>query len=107
MPRSKFVDIAVAAALRAEGDFRHGAVLMRGGRVLSRASNKHSGDNRTRLSTHAEENALRHVRRCDAVGATMIVVRVNRTGDTRMSRPCPRCARLSSKLGVRVVYFST
>lgn len=106
MPRSKFVDLAVQVAKKADGDFRHGAVVVRNGRVLSQASNKHLGSNSARLSTHAEENALSGVSRSEAYGATLIVVRINNRGEPRLSRPCGRCARISLKLGVRTVYFS-
>lgn len=106
MPRSKFVDRAVRAAEKADGDFRHGAVVLRNGRVLNEASNKHLGSTNARLSTHAEENALSGIRRCEAHGATMIVVRINNRGESRLSRPCVRCARITRKLGVRTVYFS-
>jgi len=106
MPRSKFVDLAVDAAEKADGEFRHGAVVLRDGRVLSQAYNKHLGSTNSRMSTHAEENALSGVRRCDARGAIMIVVRLNNLGEPRLSRPCVRCARISIKLGVRTVYFS-
>jgi pyrimidine deaminase RibD-like protein len=106
MPKAKFVSLAQDVAYDAHGEFRHGAVVVRNGRVLSTACNKFLGSTNSRASTHAEENALSQIKRCEARGSTMIVVRVNNQGDARLSKPCPRCAQISLKLGVRTIYFS-
>lgn len=91
--------------------FKHGAVVVKGGRVLSVGVNSQRND-RDVYSTlpdgarqvHAEYAALRALGG-DARGATVYVARVNNFGEARMSMPCSRCQTLLRLAGVkRVVY---
>lgn len=92
--------------------FKHGAVVVRGGRVLSVGVNSYrnfpmdfSVMPRDSSSVHAEEAALAVLGGKDARGATMFVARVNNIGEERMSRPCSRCMRRLRKAGIkRIIY---
>ena len=76
---------------------KHGAVVVRGGSVISVGVNKNrnhptmvpSEHIKTHCSVHAEVDALRKVK--NTKGATIYVARVGKNGQDRMSRPCDRC----------------
>lgn len=92
--------------------YKHGAVGVKGGRVLGVGVNsyRNSKDIYDSLpddarSTHAEE-ALLKVMGDAARGSTVFVARVNRSGDERMSKPCPRCTILLKEAGVRRVVYT-
>lgn len=77
---------------------RHGALIVRGGSVLSMGVNRDRnhphcfGDislAETFASVHAEIAALNQAH--GTVGATIYIARVNKAGLPRLSRPCDRC----------------
>ena len=91
---------------------RMGAVITKGGRVLS------SGCNQTRYSKyaarneyesiHAEEAAiLRVLRRPDGLkhlaGSTIFITRVLKNGETGLAKPCPSCQALINSVGIKKV----
>lgn len=79
---------------------RMGAVIVRGGSVLSRAANQSKPFGLTNRGRHAEERALTPTR--DFSGAKLYVAREG----SRMSRPCRSCMRLIIKAGIdRIVYL--
>lgn len=93
-------------------DIMHGAVGVKGGRVLAVGVN--SARNVRDIydyipeearHEHAEEALLRALG-VRAQGSTVYVARVNRAGEERMSKPCPRCAILLKEAGVRRVVYT-
>ncbi|MET0590554.1 MAG: hypothetical protein ABWZ77_05200 [Naasia sp.] len=101
---------AVLAAANGTGRHRHGAVLVRGGRVLAVGWNRSrvrdtwvTYQPRDACSLHAEVAAVRNV--C-ATGATLIVVRLTRSGQLASSKPCPACWDTLDAAGVRRVVHS-
>lgn len=91
---------------------KHGAVVVRGGSVISVGINKNrnhptvvsSEHIKTHCSVHAEVDALRKVR--NAKGATIYVARINKRGQDRLSRPCDRCHEVIKKAGIRKVIYT-
>lgn len=88
---------------------KHGAVIVRGGRVLSLGVNKQRNDTMVyspltdRVTTHAEMDALSRVK--NPHGATIYVARVNNLGEDRYSRPCDNCYKQLVAVGIkRIVY---
>lgn len=82
--------------------YRHGAIVIQGGSIVSRAHNlgrnTHWGvPNRGR---HAEERALQPNK--DYTGATLCVVR----HDGNMSAPCSSCMDKIRKAGIRKIVYS-
>ena len=92
----------------------HGAVVVKGGRVLG------TGWNRDRnhpnlidpdrikhdCSYHAEEVAIREAG-SNLKGAVIYVARVNKQGKDRDSKPCSKCSILIEEAGIkRVIYTS-
>lgn len=90
---------------------KHGAVIVKGGRVLSVGLNKFRNHPtiipseyiKTSCSTHAEIDALRKV--SNVRGATMYIARVNKSGQERLSRPCDYCFEALIDAGItKIVY---
>jgi pyrimidine deaminase RibD-like protein len=82
--------------------WRVGAVLVKGGRVLSMGVNRYrnlpSQVDLEGVSYHAEEVALK--RAGDVEGATIFVARVTRSGHLGLAKPCERCQELLHAHGV-------
>ena len=91
---------------------KHGAVIVKGGRVLSTGVNKErnhplivsSEHIKTHCSVHAEVDALKKAG--DVRGATMYVARVNKTGQERNSRPCKYCYANIKKSGIKKIVYT-
>jgi tRNA(Arg) A34 adenosine deaminase TadA len=86
-----------------------GAVLVRGGSLISSGQNKYRNSptivDFEGVSYHAEQIALRRAQETD--GATMYVARVTKSGGIGNARPCPRCQALMRDAGVHTVVWST
>jgi deoxycytidylate deaminase len=101
--------LAISAAGASEMKQRHGAVVVRGGRVLSIGINKLKNDPEhvqeyNKCSVHAEADALYRVK--IPAGSTVYVARINNAGETRLSRPCSNCYSLMKSLGVSKVIYT-
>ncbi len=113
----KYFNYAHQAALKSSyGKIRHGAVLVKGGSVLSYGFNKdkfssfakkfrceHMGP----ATSHAEIDCLLGIPRKKTVGATIYVVRINQDGQLRLSKPCPMCHAALKHCGIKKVVYST
>lgn len=93
---NSYIEIAYKVAERStHPQHSMGAVVVRGGAILSAAHNMH------KRHTCCERRALRKLK-C-ARGAIIIVVRRNGTG---MSKPCLYCQRAIVAAGIKkVIYF--
>lgn len=104
----KYLNLAVNMAGASEMKQQHGAVVVKGGRVLALGINKLKNhpeiiSEYNKCSVHAEADALSRVK--NPAGCTVYVARINNSGDTMFSRPCDNCHRLMVSLGVsKVVY---
>jgi len=95
-------------------DYRHGAVLVKGGSVLNTAHNKSNFSSFGRrfrrakngkATVHAELGAILGLDRSITEGAVVYVARIGATGDFKLSKPCPMCHSAMKYVGVkRVVY---
>lgn len=89
--------------------WRVGAVLVRGGSLLSTGYNRYRNDPAQvefgNATYHAEEVVLRKAG--DAEGATIYVARITRSGLLGLAKPCPRCTSLLITEGVSTVVWST
>lgn len=81
-----------------------GAILMKGGNVLDRASNLSRAYGEKNRGFHAEERLLKKYRDC--TGCTLVVVRSNRNGKlSTMSRPCAKCWPLVVSRNIKKVVY--
>lgn len=107
-----FLNVARFHAEKSQERNKHGAVVVKGGRILGRGFNKFKNSPdiipeeliSVHCSRHAEEVAI-HDAGSDLKGAVLYVARVNKQGLDRLSRPCKSCANLIESVGIkRVVY---
>ncbi len=111
----RYMDLAKRVAIQSDfPDYRHGAVLVKGGSVRNTAHNKdnfcsfgkrfqklHGG----RTTVHAELGVILGLDRSITNGATIYVARIGKLQDYRMSKPCSMCHAAMKHVGIkRVVY---
>jgi len=94
------------------GQHRLGAVIVKGGRILSTGFNQRRPSSFLRQETlHAEEAAilklLKENRMADLAGSTLYVTRFTRGGSVGMAKPCSRCFDLCCSVGVRQIHYTT
>ena len=96
-------------------DYKHGAVLVKGGKIINAAFNKNSHCSfgyRFRQeqpgypTLHAELGAILGINRTVTTGATLYVCRIGRRGSYRLSKPCPMCYTALKHVGVRKVVWT-
>lgn len=117
--RSKrFFEFARKMASMSEyGKFRHGAVLVRHGAIMSAGLNKDkpcSFGGRFRpkemgdATVHAELAAILNVPRSQTENSDIYVVRVGANNeDLRNSKPCRMCQAALKFVGVKRIFYST
>jgi deoxycytidylate deaminase len=113
----KCIDLAERLANQSTfPSFRHGAVLVKGSTVVNASCNKggfNSFGARFRkkeygsATLHAELGAILNVERSNTEGATIYVVRVNKRGQQRLSKPCHMCESAMKYCGIKRVVYST
>jgi deoxycytidylate deaminase len=114
--KQRYIELAMRIAGQTEfREYKHGAVLVRGGTVLNTSCNKNkykAWANRFRkkqrghATVHAEIGAILGLDRSITEGATIYVVRVGRDGCLRNSKPCPMCEAAMQFVGVKKVVYS-
>jgi len=113
----KYVDLAKRMADQSVyPSFKHGAVLVKGSAVINASCNKNGFNSfgaRFRkkeygtATLHAELGAILNVERSKTEGATIYVVRINRRGEERLSKPCHMCRSAMEHCGIKRVVYST
>lgn len=107
----RYFEMAKAAAANSEHNFKHGAVLVRGGKVIAMSFNKtrHVSWMKSKSdfpSLHAEVGALLNMPKDKTNGSDMYVCRINRQGEYRMSKPCDMCRAAMAEMKVKRVYYT-
>ena len=96
-------------------EMRHGAILTRGGRVISKGKNspdyssfgkRFRPSNLGHARTHAEIDAVYGIPKNQTNGADLFVVRISKEEGYMISKPCPMCESVLSFVGVKRVFFS-
>ena len=108
-----FLNMAMYFAEKSAERRKHGAVVVKGGRVVGTGFNKfknHPTIIQTELikshcSRHAEQVAIHQAGR-NAKGAIIYVARVSKKGEDRNSRPCNLCYSLIKKVGIKQVIYT-
>lgn len=109
-PITKFIEAAIEQALRSDMGFKHGAVIVKDGLIVSRGFNYIYKDRRSKnhYSMHAERSAIYKALHCkvDLDGASIYVVRLNNLGNLSHSKPCYHCAQKIIELNITRTYYS-
>lgn len=107
----KWLSHALAYAQTApHSQWRVGAVIVRGGSVLSMGVNRYRNHpskvtSLEGVSYHAEEVAIR--RAGDVDGSTIYVARITRSGHIGMAMPCARCQESLHEHGIHTAIWTT
>jgi deoxycytidylate deaminase len=98
------------------GNFRHGAVLVRGGAIVGLGINSerycsvgkdYRPEDKGNATYHAEIKAVLSLDRNVTKGSVMYVARCSKNGiDARMSKPCNMCHAVMQERGIKKVYYT-
>lgn len=110
-----YLEKARIEAEKSKFTYRHGAVLVRGGHIISSAFNENrfcSFGARFRTEDgiathHAELRCILGLDRSMTTGATVYVVRISNSGEFKMSKPCQMCRDSMRFVGVKRVIYTT
>lgn len=108
-----YLKLAIRMAETSEARQYHGAVVVKGGSVLSLGVNRWrnkslllpGGDYNPHVTIHAEIDALKRAGE-GARGATVYVASIGKNGEERFSRPCNLCAKALIAAGVKQVVYT-
>lgn len=111
--RIHFMNKARSVAELSQESNKHGAVVVKAGKIVSRGFNKFKNDPKripeqfikSHCSRHAEWVAIKSAG-CNIKGADIYVARINNQGVDRMSKPCPACSSLIRESGIKRVFYT-
>ncbi len=112
----KFINIAISEAEKSSLGIRHGCVITKGGKEMSRGYNSKRSIMWGEIipSVHAERSAVcaskRNKYKQRVHGATIYIVRIkmDKNGNINLSnsKPCTDCARYLKKLNIKKIVYS-
>jgi len=102
------MQLAEDQAHKSSQNFKHGAVLVRNGKVISSGHNKVTTRCPSHMySVHAEMAAIKQSSSNELKDAQLYVVRVRKCGHVAESRPCRKCQQFMKLHGISRCYFTT
>jgi deoxycytidylate deaminase len=110
---ASFLAVAKYFAAKSQSRQRHGAVVVKSGRVVGTGYNKDKNHPmqvspehiKTHCSRHAEVEAIRDAG-FDVNGAVLYVARVNRQGRSLNSKPCIYCQAVIESTEIKKVIYT-
>lgn len=110
---SAYLSVARYLASKSKANKKHGAVIVKSGRVLGTGFNKDKNHPlsiseehiKTHASRHAEIEAIRDAG-WNVKGAVLYVARINNFGYDRDSKPCPRCSVIIEETQIKKVIYT-
>jgi len=107
MGHELFIAEAMKQAVKSSMGFKHGAVIVKKGNIVARGYNRYIMTCMySRISIHAEIDAIGNCSPQDLYGSTLYVVSV-RNGKLRMSKPCNSCTKKIERSTLGGVYYSS
>ena len=108
----KYLNRAMELARLSGQKHKHGAVIIKGGRVVSFGFNTQRNlpidDLPSKHYTyHAEHSAIKHAQDTDLKGAKIYVARLSRRNLPALSRPCDGCMARIVASGIKEVIYTT
>ncbi len=87
--------------------FKHGAIIERGGKIISRGINALKSPDRNEIpfSIHAEVAAIKRAGHIDLSGATLYSARCTATR-IAMAKPCEKCMLVIRTTGIKEIVYS-
>jgi len=114
----KLNNLLIAAREQAELSLfrqRHGAILVRGNRIINRAFNsgefsafaeRFNKDKRFFASRHAELNCILGIPKKMTLGSMIVVVRINKRNEFKNSYPCQMCQSVCAFVGITKIIYT-
>lgn len=107
----KLICRSVEVAKTSEYRWQHGAVVAKGNKILGSAPNKFRNlpaVDENNVSDHAEHAVIRELLkvRSDLRGCTIYIARINKAGNTTMSRPCKDCLKAILQAGIKEFVYT-
>lgn len=110
---ASFLAVAKYFAEKSQSRQRHGAIVVKSGRVVGTGYNKNKNNPmqvspehiKTHCSRHAEVEAIRDAKFA-VEGAVLYVARVNKQGQERNSKPCKYCQAVISASKIKKVIYT-
>ncbi len=106
--REDFYEMALKRSKKSDCLYKHCAVIVKKNRIISIGHNRRASPMMKREgqhTIHAEHDAIRRAKE-DLRGASMYIMRFNKHGNARLSKPCVRCIRRIYRSGITKVYYS-
>lgn len=110
----KLFDYAKTVAMTSDYKFRHGAILVRGGKIIRASCNKSRAvwftnkyHSKGTGSLHAEIGCVLNMEKDRTDGCEIYVVRIMANNDFAMSKPCPMCQMICDEMGIKRIHYST
>jgi len=107
--RMDYIDICRRELDKSNMNHRHGAMIIYRNKVIS--SHNYLRSDQHHRSIHAEVAAIQkfmvHYPKRFLQEASLLVIRVNRSGEVCNSKPCPACQKYITKHGIPVTYYSS
>lgn len=108
-----YLSLARYLSTKSTSKQKHGAVVVKSGRVIGIGYNKRRNNPdsvspehiKTHCSTHAEIDAIRDAG-WKVKGAVLYVARVNSSGKDRNSKPCERCEVVIEETQIKKVIYT-
>ncbi len=109
----KFVKLAIDEANKSNYKQKIGCIIFDKKIILSKGYNTaqksakklHPKFQKFPFSVHAEVDAIIKARR-DLKGSNLLVVRINRFNQFRLSKPCRNCMKYIQYVGIKNVFYS-
>ena len=107
----RLIETALSLAEQSPCKQRHGAIVVKGGRILGKGFNEYRNEPQDwmpveNVSIHAEIAAMSGIAPDKLKGATVYVARRGRCNVHACSRPCPRCYDALVKAGVKKIIYT-
>jgi deoxycytidylate deaminase len=104
-----YINAAIALARTSTLPQKHGAIIVRGGSIISVGVNRRRNNPQHDLehaTYHAEEIALRGRLKKTIQGGTLYVARVSKLDIPALSRPCNRCFTKLHEMGIKEIIYT-
>ncbi len=107
--KKKYISIAIQEAEKSPMEHKHGAVVVKNRAIIGKGHNTNYPDVKCGMySLHAEISAILNcgIHKHILKNSIVCVVRINKQGDLKYSKPCENCTKFIEKYKVRRVYYS-
>ncbi len=109
---SKPVDDLKEIARTSLVSYKHGACLLKGGKVYAFGKNRYFDRvyvkrANIKFTIHAEIDTIMQMPKHELKGMDILIIRVRANGSLGDSRPCNTCVEKLKKAGIRRAYYST